>query len=327
MKVDTAVAHAMTIPRTLKLRGSLEPNRHSDVASDTAGKVLATAAERGAFVKKGSVIARLDVSNAALNAQQAKADRASADADAALAGDELARTQKLVSSGSIGEAELVRAKARKATMDERASSLSAKAALTSKNVSDGLVRAPFDGVIAERWVDEGEYVGTSTKIVTLVDAATLRLKLFVPEVAASAIKQDQDVAFTVVGDADHVQTARVRYVGPELNAGSRELVVEAVVDNSAGKLVPGGFATAKVTLGTQNAIGVPADALRKQGAFSRVFVVNNGKLEDRVVDVNDSDATNAFIVDGLKDGDQVVVHPSADLRDGTLVSPTSVATK
>lgn len=318
VKVETAIATGRTIPRTLKLRGTLEANRNADVAADTAGKVSATFVERGALVKKGAVLARLDVTNAALSASQAKADKESAETDAALAADELARTEKLVTSGSIGEAELVRARARKMAAEQRVQAAGARAALSAKSVGDGLVRAPFDGLVADRWIDEGEYINPSMKIVTLLDVSTLRLKLFVPEAAALAVHEGQDVSFGVSSAPGKTFSGRVRYVGPELRAASRELVVEAMVENADRTLKPGGFATAHLTMGERQAVVVPASALRKVGASSRVFVVRDGRIEDRVCEVDDrlNENNEAHILEGMKDGERVVLKPTPELRDG-----------
>jgi RND family efflux transporter MFP subunit len=317
-KVATAQAEARTIPRTLKLRGTLEANRHADVAADTAGKVAATFVERGAFVKKGAMLARLDVTNAALGASQAKADRDSAETDAALAKDELARSEKLAISGAIGEAELVRARARTTAAEHRVEAAAARAALSAKSASDGVVRAPFDGLVADRWVDEGEYVAPSMRVVTLLDVATLRLKLYVPEAAALAVKEGQDVSFTVSSDPGKTFAGRVRYVGPQLHAASRELVVEAVVENAERTLKPGGFATALLALGERQAVAVPASALRKVGTSTRLFVVQGGKLEDRVLEVQDgaADGAAAFVLSGVAAGERVVVKPNDELKDG-----------
>jgi len=320
VKVETVTATTRNIPRTIKLRGTLEANRNADVAADTSGKVSATFVERGTFVKKGAALARLDVTNAAFASTQAKADKESAEADALLADDELARTEKLVASGSIGDAELVRARARKTAAAQRVKAAGAHAALSAKSVGDGLVRAPFEGLVADRWIDEGEYVAPSMKVVTLLDVSTLRLKLFVPESAALAVREGQDVSFAVSSAPGKTFTGRVRYVGPQLHAASRELVAEAVVDNADRTLVPGGFATAHLAMGERPAVIVPRSALRKVGASTRVFIVRDGRLEDRICEVEDaigeSPELEAHILDGLKDGERVVVKPTPDLRDG-----------
>ncbi len=318
MKVDTATAATKTVPRTIKLRGTLEANRHSDVASDAAGKVAQTFVERGALVKKGAVLARLDVTNAALTAQQAKADKESAETDAALAADELARTERLVTSGAIGDAELVRARARKSAAEQRVQAAGARSALSAKTVGDGLVRAPFDGLVADRWVDEGEWVAPSARVATVLDVSTLRLKLFVPEAAALAVKEGQDVRFSVSSEPGRTFTGRVRYVGPQLHAASRELVVEAVVENAERTLKPGGFATAHLALGERPSVVVPASALRKVSAGSRVFVLRDGKLEDRVCEVleTESNGAEAYVLAGVKEGERVVVKPTTEMHDG-----------
>ncbi len=126
------------------------------------------------------------------------------------------------------------------------------------------------------------------------------------------------MSFTVSSDPNRSFSGRVRYVGPQLHAASRELVVEAVVENTDRTLKPGGFATAHLALGDRPAVAVPASAVRRHGSSARVFVLRDRKVEDHVVEPLEAEpgAAELFILDGVKDGEVVVVKPSADLHDG-----------
>lgn len=314
--VETAPVESRTVPVTLKLTGALGANRSSEVAADVAGKVAATHVERGSVVKKGALLARLDGASAALAAAQARADSEGARADALLAADELARVQQLHAKGAVAEVELTRAKARKEAADQRVAAASARAALQAKTASDVFIRAPFDGLVADRWVDEGEYVRPDTRVVTLIDVDTLRLKLFVPESAALSVREGQDVAFAVASEPGATFSARVRFIGPEVRSASRELVVEAVYENRERRLRPGMFATARLQLGERKALVVPASALRKQGSGLRAFVVANGRIEARAVQTADGVGDEVVVTGGLAEGERIVTRATDELRDG-----------
>lgn len=315
-RVNAVAVAERDVPSSLRLTGSLEANRDSDVAADASGRVAATFVERGDYVKKGAVLARLDARSAALGAAQAKADAEAARADARLRVTELERTERLVAQRALADAELDRARSQRDATEQRASAAEARVALQDKSVGDALVRAPFDGVIAERWVDEGEYVRPDTRVVTLVDVDTLRLKLTVPEAAVSAVRAGQRVAFRVASEPEAPREAEVRYIGPHLRASSRELVVEAVVDNRDRRLKPGMFATASVEAGAQRVLVLPAAAVKREGATNHVFVLAKGRLEERVVQLGARSGDDLVVVAGAAVGERVVAPLVDDLRDG-----------
>lgn len=323
VKVETIMVEKRTVARTVKLTGNLEADRSSDVAADSSGKVSATFVERGAHVKKGTVLAILDASSAAISAAQAKADADGAIADAKLKDSELARTQKLHAMKAIADAELDRAKAARDTANERASSMGAKLALQSKTVGDATIRAPFDGIVTERFVDVGEYVRPDTKIATIVRSDILRLRLSVPESSASAVKEGQAVDFKVASDGEGsaLHTAKIRFVGAEVRQQQRDLVVEAIYDNHDHTLRPGMFATARLAIGEEKGVVIPQTAVKKDGATRRVFVLKNGRVEERVVQLGEPlsqgpDENLIHVVNGLSAGERIAPKPDAKLRDG-----------
>jgi membrane fusion protein, multidrug efflux system len=321
LKIETIAVEERTVPRAVKLTGNLEADRSSDVAADSSGKVSATFVERGAYVKKGAVLAILDASSAAISAAQAKADADGAIADAKLKDSELARTQKLHSMKAIPDAELDRAKAARDTASEKASSMGAKLALSSKTIGDATIRAPFDGIVTERFVDVGEYVRPDTKIATIVRSDVLRLRLSVPESSAAAVKEGQSVDFRVSSDAEGAatHTAKIRFVGAEVRQAQRDLLVEAMYDNHDHALRPGMFATARLSIGEEKGVVIPMTAVKKDGATRRVFVLKTGRIEERVVQLGEpltSEAGLIHVVNGLTAGEKIAPKPDAKLRDG-----------
>jgi multidrug efflux pump subunit AcrA (membrane-fusion protein) len=112
---------------------------------------------------------------------------------------------------------------------------------------------------------------------------------------------------------------KVRYVGPSVRKQTRDAVVEAVVDNAGHDLRPGMFVTARLSLGEQTLPAVPEPAVRPEGTLRHVFVVKDGRLEDRLVQVSDAVKGLVPIVSGIKAGEPVVAELTADMRDGARV--------
>src|SRR5207244_3918066 len=122
----------------------------------------------------------------------------------------------------------------------------ARVSLARKALADTVVRAPFNGVVAQRLVAAGDYVTKGMKIAVVVRVNPLRVQLTVPEQFISAIAVGQPVGFVVDAYPGRQFEGRVQYVSPSLQADQRALTIEAVVPNPNGELKPGLFATARM---------------------------------------------------------------------------------
>ncbi len=105
------------------------------------------------------------------------------------------------------------------------------------------MRAPFAGVVGERFVSPGDYVTRGTKVASVMRVDPLRVELTVPEQFVAAVGEGRAVTFSVDAYPGETFTGQVRYVSPAVTAETRALVVEALVPNAAGQLKPGFFAT------------------------------------------------------------------------------------
>lgn len=320
VEVVEAVAHPT--PRYLTLTGTLNGNRSSDVASDTSGKVVGTLVERGQKVTKGQPLVRLDPRTATLNAEEATANAAAAEANLNLAKSDCARADKLFADHAISQAEFDKLSATCSAQAKQAEAAIARSRLAGQVLGDATVRAPFAGMVAQRLVEEGEYVGRETKVATVVELDPLRLELTVPEADARWVQVGQDVRFDVAGFDKQSFAGTIKYIGPSLRTETRDLVVEAVIANKDGVLKPGNFAVAKVTLGEVPTPVVPRAAIRDDGETYRAFVVKEkGTLEERLVQLG-PDLTGGLvaIAKGVEPGERVVAVVTEDLRDGQAVT-------
>lgn len=321
LSVVTAEVASRALPRTLKLTGTLIANRESAVAADTAGKVAAVNVERGSRVRAGAVLVAIDQRQARLLADEARTQIESARTRSTLAQSECERGAKLFALGAINQAEYDR---RKAQCDDAAISVNVadiRQEIAHKNLSDALVKAPFDGIVADRFVNPGEYVRADTKIATVVQLDPLRLELSVPEEALSAFGGEAEVRFHVAAFPSEVFTGRVRYLGATVRRSTRDLLVEALVSNPDQRLRPGMFAIADVVLGELELPVVPQGSLRSEedSGTQRVFVVKDGRVEERLVQTGPAADGFVPIRAGLTNGERIVLSPPPELRDGVAV--------
>jgi membrane fusion protein (multidrug efflux system) len=302
------------------LSGTLIGNEQARVAAGAAGKVIATYVERGQFVKKGAVLARLDPRTVQAQAREAAAQLSSLRAQRAQSELDCERTQQMFDKGAIAKADYDRAHTACETSRFAVAAAEARRALFAQALRDSQIRAPFSGMVVEKHVSAGEYLRPDSPVATLVDVDSLRLELTVPEAELARVKQGMDVRFRVAsGESGRDYSGKVRYIGPSVREQTRDGVIEAVVENASHDLRPGMFVTATLALGEQTLPGVPEAAVAKDGTSRRVFVVVDGRVEERLVSLGVIQDGIAPVLDGVRPGERIVAQLSPDVRDGVRV--------
>jgi RND family efflux transporter MFP subunit len=360
--VPLVAAETRALPGGVDVTGTLMADAQTEVAAEGAGRVVSVHVERGSVVKAGAVIARLDAEDAknqlleaeAIEGQTAaklgltpggKFDPAETpDARKARANMEWAqadhdRYAKLVEQGLVSRAEyeLRRSQFHSARAQYEAElntarqlyqtllAQRARAGVARKAASDMDVRAPWDGLVAEKHAQPGQFLQRGARIATLVRVDPLRVELAVPENAVGSVRRGQKVAFTVQAHADKTFEGSVAYVGPSLKADSRALVVEALVPNKDARLSPGLFATARIELpSARPSVLVPIAAVRTEAGVSTAYVVKNDRAELRLVQLGrELPGGLVEIQRGIVAGEQVVARPVEKLTDGSVVTASA----
>lgn len=324
-KADVPVKASVTpvveeaMPEHLILTGTLRASQESQVAADAAGRVTATFVERGQRVKAGDTLAILDARGASISASAATAQTQLAKAQLEQAQRECERVKSLKDSGAISSAEYDRVTSQCQTTQWSAAAAQAQQQNAQKIVGDSVLRAPFGGVVGERFVNVGQYVAPSTTVVSLYAADPLRLEMTVPEANVGGIRPEQAVSFTVSAFGDTRFTGTVRFISPNVRTSTRDLVIEAFCPNPDLKLKPGMFAVARIETTERKVAAVPSNSVVKDAEIAKAFAVVNKRVEERIVQVGSERDGKVAILAGLKVGDSVVVAPGPDVHDGALV--------
>jgi membrane fusion protein (multidrug efflux system) len=361
VEVSTVRAVRQPVTRLLRATGTLMADEEAEVAAETAGRVVETPVERGTAVGEGAPLLRIVATEAEASVQEAEANVAQIEVRLALNGDQpfdverVSEVSNARASMELAAAEFIRIKklyddhvVSGSEYDQRRTQVevtqrqydtarnnarqlyrsfeaaNARLKLARKALADTVVRSPFAGLVVERTVSIGDFVTRGTKVVTVVRIHPLRVELTVPEQSLAAVRAGQPLELAVDAYPGRRFVGQVRYISPALRADQRALTIEAIVPNQDGLLKPGLFATAAIEQpNRENAVCVPAAAVRNLEGNMRVYVVKGDHVEERMVTVGQPVGDWLEIVNGLADGDQVAASNLDKLADGARIRATS----
>jgi len=316
--VKSAAVVSVTLPRVLQLTGELRGAKETDLAANVAGRVLSTKVERGQSVKKGDLLAQVDVSAAALALAEARVQVETSKTQEAISKTDCERYDRLKAGGVVSDLEYDQVTAKCKTAPLSVEAARARQSMAAKNVGDGVIRSPFAGVVTERYVEVGEYVQASSRVVSLAQVDELKLVFSVPEQNFPDVKQDAEVKFGVAAYGDQVFSGRVVHISGAVR-DTRDVLVEAMVPNPDHKLLPGMFADIRLTIGQESLPGLPKSAVFEKNGKLNAFVVKDGLLEQRVLQPATTQGDRVPVRRGLKLGEQVVVAQVDKLQNGQPV--------
>ena len=193
-----------------------------------------------------------------------------------------------------------------------------------KSLNDTAVYAPISGYVSERSSDLGEFISPNapnTKVATIVRTAVLRMKIDIPEQNIGTVKIGQGISIQTSAYPDRSFAGRVVRMSPSVNAASRTLTVEAEIENVGGLLKPGQFATVRIAQSAAKpTVMIPAAAVKAVGDQSKVFVIKDGRAEERTVRVGILENDMIAIEQGVAENESVVVDGLNRVFDGVSVN-------
>ena len=323
--VAVQLATKETWNKELSAIGTLQAVQAVTIAPEVEGRVTAIHFNPGQPVKAGDPIIQL-------NDESEQADLKRNEAQLAYAKTTVTRSKKLIKSSFESQADLDQKSATE--LQNEAQVLQSKAVIDKKNV-----RAPFDGILGIRQIDLGQYLQPGTAVVTLTNAKKLFVNFTRPERDRNILAIGQKVVVKVDAFPDKLFEATISTIEPQVSAETRNIKVQATMDNNDLLLAPGMFAELKVILPTKTqTVVIPETAIDFSLYGNAVYVVvEEGKNKEgkpktvvrrHYVEVGDHQKGNAAITKGLNANDRVVISGQLKLDDGTpvMVDPHSTLT-
>ena len=311
MPVEAAAAVQDTVVESIEATGQIDAVHAVELRPAVEGRITEILFREGQEVARGAPLFKVD--DAELKAQVARAE-----AQRDLARQALDRTRQLIAENASSAADLERAEA-------TARSTEAEYDLLRIRLDRTVVRAPFGGVTGRRLVSLGDYVTTSTKLVSLQTVNPQRAVFSVPERYAARLKRGQTVEFHVAARADRAFTGEVEFVDPMVELPARTILVKAMVPNGQRLLQAGMFIEARLATEIRtNAVVIPEDAVLPLQNANVVWVAADGKADRREVTLGVRTPGFVEVRAGIQAGELVVVGGAERLFPGAPVMPNVV---
>jgi RND family efflux transporter MFP subunit len=351
--IRTTGVQRISIQREVDLAGSLISPDQAKVSSEVAGVVRQVLVELGQEVAAGQVVVKLDPQELDLALRRAQSQLRQTEAQLGIDGvrvkepppDEqissirlamankddaqaqLRRAQRLKSQNLLSQADLDTAETKvkvteanyqaaletvqslKATLQERRHAVE----LAEKKLRDTDIRSSVAGQVAERLVQQGEFIRENTPVVTIVQMNPLKVKTAIQERYAGLVRAGLPVEFSVESAPGQKFTGRVANVSPTVDQNTRTFPVEILVDNKDRRLKPGFFAKGVIfTHIDENVMAIPENTISALAGVSNVYIIENGKARQQMVSLGTRIGNLYELTGGLK-GDETLAASNLTL--------------
>ncbi|HEY7472527.1 MAG TPA: efflux RND transporter periplasmic adaptor subunit [Gemmatimonadota bacterium] len=304
--VETAIVETGSIAREVEVSGVVEPIRTVSVNSQLATTVRAVLVEEGDRVSTGTVLARLEDAELAVDLEAARA--ALEAARAAFERAEQLREREVI---TLPEYERERTALAAAEAAERR---------LETRVGYATVRSPITGVVTAKLVEAGDVVGAQTPLFEIADVSTLVVPIGVSELDVGRLSPGDTIQVSLDALPDRPLRGRIRRVFPAADPATRLVPVEVALE-AGSQARPGYLARVRLRLDERQDVAlVPAGAiLTGAGGGESAFVVEGGKALRREIETGLVSEGRVEIVRGLSPGEAVVVAGGSSLREGSAV--------
>jgi RND family efflux transporter MFP subunit len=309
----------------LRLPGQTVAYSDAPIYARTSGYLKRWTADIGAHVKQGDLLAQIEAPELDQQLRQARADLATAQTNAKLAGITADRAENLVKTQSVSVQ--VRDNAVSAYVADQTIVMSRQADVTRLEQLQSYenVYAPFDGVITVRNTDVGHLInagagGPANELFHLTAIKVLRIYVAVPETDSPAMKVGATPIVTLEEYPGQSFLGKLVRTDNAINPASRTLRVEVDVDNADEKLLPGSYVFVHFTLpGRAQSVTVPSNTLLFRSEGLRVGVVHDNVADLVPITIGRDYGDKVEVLSGLGPADQVILNPSDSLVGGTTV--------
>jgi len=310
---------------TIDLPGRLEAYYRAPIFARVNGYLKSWSVDIGAKVKAGEVIAEIEAPDLDQQLMQARADLVNQQASAKLSEVTLARRRTLIASNFVSMQEI----------DERTADLSNKnAAVNSSQANVERLEAlagykkiivPFDGVVTSRQTDIGALInsggGTGPAMFVISDIKKLRVYVEVPQNYVPSIKIGAKAILSMPDYPNRTFPATVEASSQSVNVSTGTTQMQLALDNSKEELMPGGYASVRMSLARENApLHIPSSALIfNQNGLRVATVTADDKILFKTVTIARDLGREIELASGIAAEDRVIVAPPDGIADGDQV--------
>jgi len=314
---------------TTSYAGVIRARRTSQLGFERGGLVVSVSADLGKHVHQGDVLARLDSEALRADLAAARASVNQAEAQRRIAQSTYTRQKALLAKGHISAQRLEEIDAKLLAADAAQRVAEAQVKTLQARLARLQIIAPYDGVIAERYIDEGSIAASGAPVFTLVEDAVLEVRVGLPTTRLAGIKIGEIFDFSTAGTQFK---ARLRGLSGKVDTTTQTVSALFDVEPGAGTLVPGQSARLMLDVPLEQAgFWVPISALRedRRGLWS-LFALDNSPTNDglyiltpRLVEVLYAGAEQVYVRGPVKDGTLILAGGNQSVSAGMSVVPAT----
>lgn len=326
--VDTALVRRGSILQRIAAPGSLLARRESRIGPEVRGRLAEIFVEEGDRVAAGDPLFRIDPEPYELGLRQAEAQLDRARAQRKQIRSDLERGRKLHREEVVAETQMDQLRTSLEVAAAAVREAEETVALAQRNLTQTLVRAPYEASVAARLEDEGTtaLVQPQTIVIVLQETSELEAQATIPEVHFAAIRVG-DAALLHVEGLPHPISAPVDSVGDAVDPTTRTFLVKMRVPNAEHRLKAGVFARVEILpRAKSDVVLVPREAIRREDGRARVLAVRDGRAVAVVVQLGAISEDSVEVLHGVRTDDVIVVGEHArTLGPGMRVEPRNGA--
>ena len=306
--VRVATVAKKVVDLDFSANGTFSPNQELNFLSESPGRVTAIYVKEGSRVRKGQVLARID-------AEIINTDRATAQAVYQNAMKDEARYQSSYGTGGVTLQQLDQAKL--ATQNAKL-----RLQASQRRLSDANIKSPINGIVNKKYIEVGSFVtGQGTQLFELVDVSKLKLNVNVNESQVANLKTGDKVDIKSSVFPNEKFTGVVKFIAAKADGALNFPIEIEVNNNNNSSLKAGMYGTAIFDFAKQNpSILIPRSSFVGSVSSNEVFVMADSTSRLRKVVAGRILGEEVEIMDGLKEGETVIISGQINLTEGTKVS-------
>lgn len=322
--VQVVPARAEQVSTPIRASGTIAAMQTSNVTALVEGPVDRVFVRVGDRVTRGQPLLRIRQADYQRRASEAEAALRVAEAEVVQTERAFERVSQLKDRGFAPAARLDEAEAARDVARARRDQSRAALATARQALSDTVLRAPYDGVVTQRMVDEGMFLnsrfsmGGQSSALQLQELRVVAAIVAVPEARVSELRKGQPARLFITGQTGAVPS-EVFIINDFIDPRARTVEVRLPVRNPDYAISSGVSVVAEILTDPVSAILVPRRALRGESANPHLFVLIGDVARRRAVETADIDLDRVRIVQGVAAGDRVILDPPTTLADGMKV--------
>ncbi len=322
---DLTILHSSAFASGPSITGAIQPEKKADLRAEISSVVLQVQKENGEKVKKGDLLVRLDDTSIrdSLNSAQESERAASQALDQAQRQYE--RLKTLRSSGMASAQQLEDAEVKRNNSQSDLSAARTRTVQARQQLQRTEIRAPFDGIVSERKVSNGDTAQIGKELIKVIDPSSMRFEGLVSADTVSQVKVGQAVSFRINGYPDRIFNGVVKRINPEANPVTRQVEVLVSFTDSRLPLVSGLYAEGQIEAGSTATLMVPDIAITRNGDKTSVWKVKDNVIHKVDVALGQRDQRRGdYVVNkGVAEGDVLLRSPGITLKDGQKVDTSN----